>query len=88
MPGNSIEGIFDDREHGLLIATRGGLVHWRQEQFIVYSPGGADFGSSSYLGRSGALWNRDGAGLHRFKDGRLTTFPVPDGTAMVCLLAM
>jgi signal transduction histidine kinase/ligand-binding sensor domain-containing protein len=80
LPDNLIRWISDDPENGVVIATQTGLARWHQGQITSYSPAGARLGEFSYLGRSGALWSRDESGLHCFKDGRLTTYPVSDST--------
>ncbi len=83
LPDNFLRGLYDDHEQGLLLATDKGLGHWRAGRFIALSPAAtlAGFDGFSYLGRSGALWARGAAGLQRYEQGRLTTWPLRDGTA-------
>ncbi len=82
LPHPHIISFREDLEGNLLILTKRGIIKWRDEKFIPYSPQAnenqADF---IYVDRSGSLWYVDRAGLHCIKNGKLIDYTNRDGVS-------
>jgi signal transduction histidine kinase/ligand-binding sensor domain-containing protein len=75
LPDNEVGAVFEQPDGTLIVDTRRGAVKWERGGFAPETslPSRGDRGRT-ILGRSmaGAIWFRDGNGIHRFEGGRIT----------------
>ena len=75
---NTVRVIYEDRSGSLWVGTGGGLNQFKDGKFTW--AGNTGDVASIYEDQQGALWlGTLGAGLQRFKDGRLTTYTTASG---------
>ena len=77
LPKGVVDRIQTDSSGHLLVTTWNGTVRWQDGRFVPYLQGDSSKNLKVYVGRSGALWRWDEAGLHRSKDGTLSSYNIP-----------
>ena len=78
LPSNWILSIQKEPDGHLLIYTAEGLIRWKDERFIAFSPRAGEAGAMAiYADPSGDLWYSDRAGLHRASGDRIFNYPIP-----------
>ena len=84
LTSNSIEGLFEDREGSIWVATNRGIDRFRENTIPTISTGQ---GLSSRVvlcvlaARDGSVWLGTSDGLNRWKDGRVTIYRKPTRSA-------
>ncbi|MGH9841532.1 MAG: ligand-binding sensor domain-containing protein [Blastocatellia bacterium] len=76
LPDDWVQQIQTDTNGNLLVTTKSGIAQWRDGRFIPFTQQGLINKPKVYLGRSGARWEWDQAGLHRGKDGQESTYKI------------
>jgi signal transduction histidine kinase/ligand-binding sensor domain-containing protein len=76
-PLNLIRTIQEASDGTLVLMTRAGVAHWRNGQLVAFPDGTYYQIIHEYRAPSGSHWIWDQAGLHQFKEGRKTTYPLP-----------
>ncbi len=81
--GTRVDGLYQDREHVLWIATEHGVFRLEDGQLQSFSTGSAlavNRVLSIYEDREGDLWlGTDSGGLHVLRDQKFTTYTTADG---------
>lgn len=78
IPGNFIYSLTVKNDSELVIRTRDNVAVWRDEKFLPYTPvAGEDQSPFIYWDREGAMWYTNQNGLHKWQDGVLTTYSIP-----------
>jgi len=81
LSGDTIQGIFEDREGNVWLATTAGVDKFRQTRVVTFSSRqglSADDTGSVLASRTGAIWIGNGA-LDRISNGTVTTYRQRDG---------
>lgn len=84
LSGDTVMSLFEDREKSIWVGTEtGGANRFKDGSLITYGETDGLNGAvrSIYGARDGALWVALNTGLRRMKNGRVTSYPTPNGPA-------
>jgi ligand-binding sensor domain-containing protein/signal transduction histidine kinase len=83
LPGNRVEGLYEDREHTLWISTDRGLARIHDGQLDTLTPSGglsSNVVLSIFEDREGSLWlGTETGGINILRDQKFTTYTTDDG---------